>query len=133
MLNKPAVAVISIVALLLLVGQFVPALLAEREMPFATISKDVYGGGAEAKNVIRPEGDAMFIELHLGEKPTGGYDIEAKHVKEFPDRVIVNVERTYPGKNCLVTEALTQPFHVIKIPKTSKPILYEYADRTVAC
>ena len=131
--NRLGIAVVVTVAIFLLLGQFEPAILGERYMSFVTISKDFYGGSKEAKNLVRTEGDAMFIELHMGEFPTGGYNLEVKSVKEFPDRVIVKVERTYSGKNCIVTEAFTQPFHIIKIPKTSKPIFYEYTDRTTVC
>ena len=133
-MNNLGIVITAIAATIVFIGVFEPGtnILAEKEMPFATVSKDVYGGGKEAKNVVRPEGDAMFIELHLGEKPTGGYSIEVKGVKEFPDMVIVRTERTHPG-NCAVAQAFTQPFHIIKIPKTSKPIFYEYTDKTAVC
>lgn len=131
-MNNLGVAAVVIIALLLLAGQFEPALLGERDMSFATISKGFYGGFNEAKNIVRPEGEAIFVELHMGEFSTAGYGIEVKGIKEFPDRIIVKVERTFPG-SCIVTQALTQPFHIIKIPKTSKPLIFEYADMTVEC
>lgn len=131
---KLSIVITAVVAAIVLIGVLEPGtnILAEKEMPFATVSKGSMGGTKEAKNVVRPEGDAMFIEMHLGEKPTGGYSIEVNGVKEFPDMIIVRAERTYPG-SCAVAQAFTQPFHVIKIPKTIKPVYYEYTDMTMVC
>src|SRR5690606_6896479 len=52
-------------------------------------------------------------------KTTGGFSINITNVIEFSDNITVEVERPLPGGDSAV---MTQPYHIIKIPKSSKPI-----------
>lgn len=55
------------------------------------------------------------VAVFSGEKPTGGYSIEITKAELDEDEVTIFFEEVSPEPGQPVTEALTQPFHVIKI------------------
>ena len=57
----------------------------------------------------------MVIAIFSGEKPTGGYSIEITKVELDKDEVTIFFEEVSPEPGQPVTEALTQPFHIVKI------------------
>ena len=74
------------------------------------------------------------VAVFAGEKSTGGYSVEILTVetrnfqtKDLPSLVIV-VEYRQPQPGGLVTEAMTYPYHMIKIPKIDvKKVVFEQA------
>jgi len=61
---------------------------------------------------------AAFSEL----RPLGGCSIEIKNVLEYSGGINVTIENFVP--NAGVAEE-TQPYHIVKIPKTNKQIFFE--------
>jgi|GEM_PF-6530031 len=57
-------------------------------------------------------GEEVYLLISSGEKPTGGYDITIEKVEAEEDVLKVVVKETEPGKDEMVTQALTYP-HVI--------------------
>lgn len=69
-----------------------------------------------------------YLLVSAGEKPTGGYEIQ-KLVLTGTDQVInVSASLRVPGKDEMVTEALTYPSILVKIPKDSRE--FELAELT---
>lgn len=64
-----------------------------------------------------------FICVFRGEFPTGGYAVEIVKATEYDDYIQVEVVETNPSGGA-VTHALSQPFHIVAIPKTKKPIRF---------
>ena len=62
-----------------------------------------------------------FILLNMGEKTTGGYSIEVVKVEELSDKIIVTVKENAPKTGDNVTDAITNPYAVVKI-NSKKPI-----------
>jgi len=56
-------------------------------------------------------------------RPSGGYSIEIKSIREFTGSIIVNIENVIPVG--VVTGVITQPYHIVKIPKKNKQIVFE--------
>ena len=52
----------------------------------------------------------------------GGHSIDIINVMENENEIIITVDKLLKGDDSLV---ITQPFHIIKIPKTEKKILFE--------
>ncbi len=76
---------------------------------------------------VLPEVDfdnEIVIAVFLGLIPTGGYGIEIAKVTEKKDKLEVLVLETVP-EGCIVTEAFTSPYHIIKTKKTSKNVVFE--------
>jgi len=54
--------------------------------------------------------------------PNGGHGIEISSVSKVDEGIVVSVEKIGEGNG---TTVVTQPFHVVKIPKTTLPIIFE--------
>jgi hypothetical protein len=84
----------------------------------------------------------MLVGVWLGTRPTGGYtaNIESVVVAQIigapnvPPGVMVSIREDQPGPNCVVTQALTSPFHVVRTARTvGGGSMYEYWSRVVNC
>ena len=53
--------------------------------------------------------------VFLGEKPTGGFDVEIVRVDQTGAAVVIEYREKSPLPGSFVTQALTQPFHIVKI------------------
>jgi len=60
---------------------------------------------------------AVFDDL----KSHGGHSIDITKVTEQEDRFVVEIERLNTGGMLTV---ITQPYHLVTIPKTTKPIIF---------
>ncbi len=80
-------------------------------------------GDDELKKLIKPTDiqTANFLLLNMGEKTTGGYSVEVVKVEELPDKIVVTVKENSPKPGEMTTEALTNPYTVVKI-NSKKPI-----------
>jgi hypothetical protein len=58
----------------------------------------------------------MIIFVALGERPTGGYGIIIDSVYERNDRLEVVVRSVLPGKTCGLTQAVTAPIDIVRLP-----------------
>jgi hypothetical protein len=52
----------------------------------------------------------------------GGHSIDITNITEFETNIIVTVENLQTGNTFSV---VTQPYHIVKIPKATKPIVFE--------
>ena len=59
----------------------------------------------------------QMITAFMGMKNTGGYEIKISSILVRDDSYLVNLTYTSPGKDCMVTEALTSPFAMVKIER----------------
>ena len=80
-------------------------------------------GDDELKKLVQPNdiNTSNFILLNMGEKTTGGYSIEVVNVEELSDKIIVTVKENAPKTGDNVTDAITNPYAVVKI-NSKKPI-----------
>ena len=72
---------------------------------------------ADAKPVPPPLDFAreLGVAVFLGEKPTGGYDVAISRAQRSDDAVIVYFRERTPAPGAIVTQSLTQPFHIVRI------------------
>ena len=54
----------------------------------------------------------------------GGYSIDVVSVSNDRDRIVVDVERSEGGPGAGAT-VITQPFHIVKIPVSDLPVVFE--------
>ena len=74
------------------------------------------------------EGDSVIYTIAMGEKTSGGYSIEVKEVKIKGDSATIYVTEKSPGKEDIVTDALTYPIVQVKFnkfPSSIKVISYD--------
>ncbi len=71
------------------------------------------------------------IAVFMGEMRTGGYAIQVYDIIDADSSILVKVEKTEPGPDCVVTQALTQPYHIVQIAKTDKPVYFDTVTRII--
>ncbi len=54
-------------------------------------------------------------------KPTGGNSIDITNIIENIDNISITIQRLQNGD----TTIPTQPFHIVKIPKSTKPVVFQ--------
>jgi hypothetical protein len=74
-----------------------------------------------------------IIAVFMGRCPTMGYEIEIKEIIDTGLSVVVRVEKTHPGERCLVGEAITSPFHIVKVDKIGKCLVFDTFTRAKEC
>jgi hypothetical protein len=65
-----------------------------------------------------------FVILNMGEKNSGGYEITIDKVEETANNIIISVKESGPEPGAMVTQALTNPFCVVKI-NSKKEIIFK--------
>jgi hypothetical protein len=60
----------------------------------------------------------MVVAVFLGEKPTGGYAIEITRAAKTDRGIEVGYTEQTPAPGAMTIQALTQPFHIVRIPKS---------------
>jgi len=131
----------------------------QEELGFTTISVGTHSGcGSQANLVIHdsqawidlwnqhmlfmveplpvPEVDFsanMVVAVFMGVVNTGGYTLHIYEVVETESTIIVKMERTEPGPSCIVPQVLTQPYHMIQIAGTEKPVTFDVTTRILEC
>ena len=61
----------------------------------------------------------------MGPRNTGGYSVNVDKIAEEENRIVVFVTESSPGKDCIVTQAITYPYQIVKIKKTDKEIVFK--------
>jgi hypothetical protein len=131
----------------------------QEELGFTTISVGTFSGyGRQANLVIQdsqawidlwnqhmlfmveplpvPEVDFskdMIVAVFMGVVNTGGYSLHINEVVETDSVIVVKMERTEPGPTCIVPQVLTQPYHMIQITRTEKPVTFEVTTEILEC
>ena len=67
------------------------------------------------------------LAVFMGRQRTGGHSIRIASVRDTGSEVIVRVKTKSPPPGAMVTMALTHPYDVVAIAKTSKPVKFEDA------
>lgn len=67
---------------------------------------------------------SIIVVVIDAQKNTGGFSIEISKIKEEKSKLLINIESKGPKPTDMVTMSLTQPIHIVKIPKTKKDIVF---------
>ena len=57
----------------------------------------------------------IVIGVFLGEKPTGGYDVEIIRTEQSDGALVIHYREKSPLPGTIAIQALTQPFHIIQV------------------
>jgi len=86
----------------------------------------IHTGGAKTPTPVMNFNNTIVVANFLGEQPTGGYLIKVAKVinSEKSTQIIFSIHRPTPGS--MRTMQITQPYIMIKLKKTNKPIYFKY-------
>ncbi len=73
------------------------------------------------------------VAVFMGAKSTGGYSIKVDKVIKRTDAVTVAVNEISPGPKCAVTQMITQPYEIIKVPKLNQKVKYIFKQKVDEC
>jgi len=62
----------------------------------------------------------IVIAVYMGERATGGYRIEITKISEGVAHRRIYIRETRPSPSDVVTFALTQPYHIVKLSRNFK-------------
>lgn len=78
-------------------------------------------------------GQDMVIAAFMGERPTGGYELAVTAIEEYTDTLVVQIKHVLPGSGCGVIQALTQPHHIVRLPRSAKVVVFQASVEQVDC
>jgi len=119
-------------------------------VPFTTIDKGQQSNFDDAKQaVVRTaaewtrlwnqhagegrEGDKPAVDftkstvvgVFMGSRPTGGYNIEITSIEKEGNDLVVTYREQNPPSGAMLSQALSMPFHVVKIDRHTGPIRFK--------
>ncbi|HIP02060.1 MAG TPA: protease complex subunit PrcB family protein [Campylobacterales bacterium] len=80
-----------------------------------------------------PTFEGNMIIAKSGEKRTGGYKISVSNVLEAGRYTEVTILLESPGKECMATMALTNPYVIVELPNDHKDVKFIEKNITVDC
>ena len=87
------------------------------ETAYATYS------GTEVPQIDFTASKVLLVDM--GRQPTGGYSIHVSSVTRDDGAAVAEVVLAQPGPECVVTEALTNPYQFVQIPTTGFVLVRE--------
>lgn len=106
-------------------GSFGPCVAARREVVRDAAAWDRAWAEVQATRMAPPAVDfagQVAIVACLGQRRSGGHAIEIVAVEVAEDALIVSVRTTAPAPDAITTQALTQPFHIVRVARTTLPV-----------
>lgn len=66
-------------------------------------------------------------------RPTGGYSITITGIQPAVSGITAKATQISPGRDCMLTQALTQPFHIVLTPVFSGGVTLELSHSVLNC
>jgi hypothetical protein len=123
--------------LLALAAGFTVTSVARGPMSAIIDSKEVVArSDAEWKTLWQESGSAqplpavdfskeMVAAVFLGSRPTGGYSVEIVGARLEGEVLIIDYAERRPGRAEIVTQVLTSPFHMVRLPAHKGPVRFQ--------
>ncbi len=71
--------------------------------------------------------EEMIIAVFMGDRKSGGYEIEIREIIKTEKEIVVQVEEKEPSPESLRTMALTQPYHIIVVKSSLLPVRFQHS------
>lgn len=68
--------------------------------------------------------ESLVVAVFLGSRPTAGYAVEIVRVLQEADATVVEYRERTPPPGALAAQMLTSPFHVVSIPRNTRPVRF---------
>ncbi|TVR88010.1 MAG: protease complex subunit PrcB family protein [Spirochaetaceae bacterium] len=99
--------------------------LIESEAAFERLWRELHSGRSPV-----PQKPSINFETHqiaavfAGEKPSGGFSVEVTTIQTEEDYLTIYFQEQSPSPGDIVTQALTQPYHIVQFPRTERDIRF---------
>ncbi len=109
-------------------------LAAKDSAAYLLLWNSLFGGGPkDGRPMPPPEVDfkkEMVLAAFMGEQNSGGYAVEIKDAVEEKGKLVVTVVERSPGPGSIVTQAITNPFHLVAVKRSDLPVQWKVAAAT---
>ena len=76
----------------------------------------------------------MVVAVILGTRSNGCYSVNIDNVEnETGQQLIVYYTETMPGETCACTQAITNPYHIVKTKKSKLDVVFQGNTATLTC
>ena len=67
----------------------------------------------------------LVVGVFAGERPTAGHEVEIVRVERESGGLSVVYRIESPAKDAMVAQVLTQPFHLVRLPRLGLPVRFK--------
>ena len=71
----------------------------------------------------------LVAAVFLGTRPTGGFGVDVVRARRDGDAVVVEYVERRPDPGLLVTQALTSPFHIVRLPRHDGAVRFQRVEK----
>jgi hypothetical protein len=129
-----------------LIAILVVAIAQSAAPPVTTVGQGAYSGINDASELVvrsPTEWDALWkahaglkpipavdfsqeliAAVFLGTRPSGGFGVEILGTRREAAALVIEYRERAPAAGDIVTQALTSPFHIVKVPRFDGPIRF---------
>jgi hypothetical protein len=75
----------------------------------------------------------MVLVAAMGRRPSGGHAIRLEAAEQDDQAVTVTVRTVVPGAGCVVSQVVTSPVDLARIPRTALPVRFADSSSTLRC
>lgn len=91
-----------------------------------TFDNRLFEFGVDSSGVEAVDFTSSQIALiSMGTRPTGGYNVRVTSVREFSEYAEISTTYKLPGRNCVFTQTLTNPFVFVEVPSLTELLVNE--------
>lgn len=83
-------------------------------------------------NLVDFSKDTLLFAF-IGSRTTGGFDVNFEEIRDTGSILLAYIVEERHGEHCLVTQAVTYPIRIVKIPKTDKKVQFIKRTKTYNC
>ena len=131
---------------MMLIAILVVAIAQSAAPRVTTVVRGAYSGISDASEVVvrsPAEWDALWkahaglqpipavdfsqefiAAVFLGTRPSGGFGVEILGTRREAAALVIEYRERVPAASDIVTQALTSPFHIVKVPQFDGPIRF---------
>ena len=66
----------------------------------------------------------MVVGVFLGSRPSAGYGVEIVGTHSEGTALVIDYSTTQPGRGMMAAQMITEPFHLVSIPRHADPIRF---------
>ena len=78
-------------------------------------------------------GEDVVVLAAMGQRSSGGFDVRVDSVITFGGGAKVFVTEASPGARCITPQMITQPVHVVRVPRQAGPVVFETQRVVIEC